>query len=183
MNSQPFRRPLIAALAAMSLAACQQASGPSGDQQERAQSAPETKAGLALSEGVLMMPVVAGRPAAAYFKLDNGSDKPVSLASAWIEGAESAEIHETRAGSMAKIESLEIGPGDSVLFERGGLHVMAFGLSSDLVSLADAPDGTTEITLTFADGDKLSAPLTIEKMGTAMDMEMDMENAGSGDAN
>ena len=43
------------------------------------------------------------------------------------------------------------------MFEPGALHVMAFELDAKL-----AAGGTAEMTLTFADGDKLSAPLKIE---------------------
>ncbi len=163
-----FRLPFLALLAG-TLAACQQADETVDTADSTAAAGPEAKPGLALADGVLLLPIVEGRPGAAYFSLENSGDDPVTLVGAHIDGATTAEIHETRAGSMAKIDSLEVGPGQTITFERGGLHVMAFELSSSLT--ASRTDGDTEpmteITLTFSDGDKLSAPLTIEAMGSA----------------
>ena len=59
---------------------------------------------------------------------------------------------------------VEIGPGASLAFEPGKLHVMVFDLDAKLQA-----GGETEMTLTFADGDKLSAPLRIEAAGGGMD--------------
>jgi hypothetical protein len=47
-----------------------------------------------------------------------------------------------------------------VQFAPGGKHVMAFDLSDKL-----AAGGTAELTITFADGDKISAPLAVEAAG------------------
>ena len=44
-----------------------------------------------------------------------------------------------------------------VQFAPGGKHVMVFDLEDTVKA-----GGTTEMTLTFADGDKLSAPLKVE---------------------
>ena len=64
---------------------------------------------------------------------------------------------------MSKVDSVEIAPSTSIKFEPGQLHVMAFNLASVLKA-----GGTTEMTITFADGDKASAPLKIEAAGGGM---------------
>lgn len=145
------------ALTLFTLAACQQQKQPETPASE---AAPDAKPGLSVSGGVLMLPVVKGNPGVAYFTLANGSDKPARLAAVFIEGAGKAEMHETKGGSMAALEEVEIAPGKSVRFERGGKHVMLFDLSDELTAGA-----TAEMTLAFADGDKLSTPLKIEAMG------------------
>jgi len=117
---------------------------------------PDAKPGLSLSDGSLAMPAVMGNPAAAYFTVTNGGDKPASIAAVSIDAAESAEMHETSGGSMAPLKSLEIKGGESIKFAAGGKHVMAFGIKPDL-----SPGSTVEMTLTFSDGDKLSAPLKV----------------------
>ena len=48
-------------------------------------------------------------------------------------------------------------------FEPGKLHVMVFNPGATLKA-----GGTTEMTITFADGDKSSAPLKIEAAGGGM---------------
>jgi periplasmic copper chaperone A len=119
---------------------------------------------MTVEGGVLMLPVVKGRPGAAYFSLANGGDKPATLAAISVDGAARAEVHETKGGTMTPLAALEVKPGETVKFERGGKHVMAFDVAQTL-----KPGGTAEMTLTFADGDKISAPLKVETMTRAMD--------------
>lgn len=156
--------PLFLAISLTALSACNQQ--PAKD--EATSAAPEAKPGLALTEGSLVLPAVKGNPAGGYFTLVNNGDKAVTLAAVSVTGAARAEMHETTGGSMAPLAKLEIKPGETVKFERGGKHVMAFYLDGTL-----AVGGTSEITLTFADGDKVSAPLKLEAPGGAMKHDMD----------
>ncbi len=151
--------PLFLAVSLAALSAC----GQQAAKDEASQAAPEAKPGLTLSEGTLVLPAVKGNPAGGYFALINNGDKAVTLAAVSVTGAARAEMHETTGESMAALTSLEIKPGETVKFERGGKHVMAFDLDPAL-----APGGTTELTLTFADGDKISAPLKLEAPGGGM---------------
>lgn len=157
MNPRSFTSRSALLLAALALAACQQSKAP------EAESSPDAKPGITVDGGVLTLPVVKGNPGAAYFSIANGGGKPATLAAVTIAGADKAEMHETKGGSMEPLSSLEIKPGETVKFERGGKHVMAFGLGD-----AVKAGGTAEMTLTFADGDKVSAPLKVEAMGAAM---------------
>ncbi len=157
--------PLIMALSLTTLSACGQQ--PADD--EAASAAPDAKPGLTLTEGVLVLPAVKGNPAGAYFTLTNNGDKTTTLAAVSITSSARAEMHETSGGSMAPLASVEIKPGETVKFERGGKHVMAFELDPALT-----PGAAGEITLTFADGDKVSAPLKLEAPGGAMDHGGDM---------
>lgn len=142
-------------IATAPLAAC-------GQQDQQPAAAPEAKPGLALNEGRLVLPAVKGNPAGGYFTLVNGGDKAVVVAAVSVSGAARAELHETVGGTMSPIARLEVKPGETVEFKPGGKHVMAFDLDPAL-----APGGTSEITLTFAGGDKLSAPLKLEARGAA----------------
>lgn len=164
-------------LLAGALAACQQAETPPHETETEMDAGPEAKPGLSLTEGTLLLPVVPGRPGAAYFALENNSDKTVTLSSVYVEGALKAEMHETKGGSMSPAQNLVLEPGQNLEFTRGGLHVMAFDLADDV-----AVGNVTEITLTFSDGDKLSAPLTIKSMtGKSMAGESSMEHMDHGD--
>ncbi|HET9629598.1 MAG TPA: copper chaperone PCu(A)C [Novosphingobium sp.] len=153
-----FSRLLALSTLAM-LGACGKNS-PDVAQTETATAAPETKPGLALSGGKLVLPAVKGNPAAAYFTLANGSGKPVSIAAIEVAGAGMAMMHETKqvAGhsEMVMLDNPTIAPGASLVFARGGKHVMVMDPPADL-----KPGETVELTLTFSDGDKLSAPLGI----------------------
>lgn len=147
-------------LATLALPACQQADNSAPAPQQSAVAGPEAKPGLSASGGLLVLPVVKGRPAAAYFTLTNASENTAELAAIHIEGAISSEMHETKGGTMVKLGSLPVGPGETLKFAWGGKHIMVFELAEDM-----KPGGTAEMTLSFADGDKLSAPLAIEEMG------------------
>ena len=166
---------ITALLSSLALAACQQPASPAPDEASATPTAPDSKPGMQFLDGALILPVVDGRPGAVYFNLRNGSDSPVSLVSAHVEGAANAEIHETEAGSMKRRDTISISPGQSLSFARGGLHVMAFDLSEEL-----ADGGETEVTLTFADGDKLSAPVEIRSLSSASE---DMHSSHEGPKN
>jgi copper(I)-binding protein len=149
--------------ACLALAACGDAGKPDAPAQPASESAaPEAKPGLSATGGVLVLPAVKGRPGVAYFALANGSAASASLAAVHVEGAGKAEMHQTVGGRMSPVTAVDLAPGATVKFERGGMHVMLFDLAESL-----AAGGTAEMTLTFAGGDKLSAPLAIEAAGGA----------------
>src|SRR6185295_8425275 len=115
--------------------------------------APETKPGLALTRGRLVLPAVSGNPAAAYFTLTNNSARPVTLAAVNVSGAGMAMMHETvDAGGHSEMKMMgkpELAPGAVLVFAPGGKHVMVDGFPAEW-----KPGATAELTLTFADGDK-----------------------------
>lgn len=169
-------------LTLFALAACQKSPEPEAMQSASASQesvGPDAKPGTSAQAGRLVLPVVPGRPAAVYFSFTNNGDKPVELAGVHIDGADSAEMHKTEGGKMSALERLGVGPGETIVFAPGGYHVMAFDLDGSLKN-----GGTTEMTLTFDDGDKISMPLAIETMGAGMGgqspMEMDHGTMGQG---
>ena len=144
----------------MPLAACSQPNDPKA---AASQAAPEAKPGLAVGAARLVLPAVKGNPGVAYFTLANTGSGTAALAAITVSGAAIAEIHQTAGGEMKPVDRIDIAPGTTIAFAPGGLHVMLFGLGGAL-----KPGTPAEMTLTFADGDKLSAPLTIEAAGAAM---------------
>lgn len=124
--------------------------------------APEAKPGLALTEARLVLPAVKGNPGVAYFSVANTGEKVAVLAAVSLEGAASAEMHQSQGGTMGPVSRVEIAPGTTIRFAPGGLHVMVFGLDPKI-----AAPGPAEITLTFADGDKISAKVPVETAGAA----------------
>jgi copper(I)-binding protein len=156
----PVRKALSVALPLLLvLGACQQQSA---TENNTAAKAPDAKPGTAISEGRLVLPAVKGNPGAAYFTLENAGSGTIGVAAVAIEGAGKAEIHQTIGGSMSAVDQLLVDPGRSLEFAPGELHVMAFDLNPRL-----AAGGTAEMTVTFADGDKISAPLRIQSAGEA----------------
>jgi len=135
---------------------------------------PDAKPGIALTGARLNLPAVSGRPGAVYFTVSNGGDKPATLMAVNLEGAAKAEMHEAMGGRMAAIDKVEIPAHNGIAFAPGGRHVMVFGLADSL-----KPGGSAELTLSFADGDKISAPVTIHAAGEAAgDSTKDMDMSG-----
>lgn len=159
---KPFRKLAFlcgtASLAA--LGACHQAPAPAPQESASEAEGPDAKPGMSASDGRMVLPVVPGRPAAVYFSVSNGGADLVKLVGVDVAAAGKAEMHKTEGGSMAAVTSVDVPAGGTVAFAPGSYHVMVFDPESTL-----KPGGTTELTLTFADGDKLSMPLKIEAMG------------------
>ncbi|QDK32513.1 hypothetical protein DM450_06890 [Sphingomonas sp. IC081] len=118
----------------------------------------------------MMLPAVAGRPGAAYFTVRNDSSTAAALTGVAIAGAGKAQMHETSGGSMKAVDSLPIAPGAEIEFAPGGLHVMVFDLSPTLKA-----GQSTDLTLTFANGETLKMPVMIDSIGGSGD---DMEGMG-----
>ncbi|MFM5950555.1 MAG: copper chaperone PCu(A)C [Novosphingobium sp.] len=161
IHARRFALPLAAALSLAALGACD---GAKQAEKPEATKAPEGKPGISVADGKLILPAVSGNPGAAYFALDNQSANTVSIAAIAIAGVGKTEVHQTMGGSMKPVDRIDVEPKITLKFEQGGLHVMAFDVEPRL-----EVGQTTELTITFADGDKVSAPLKIEAMGTAMD--------------
>lgn len=146
-----------ALLLAATLGACGRAAEPQSEQAAGNAAEPDAKPGLVASKGRLVLPAVPGNPGAAYFDLANGNDRPAALAGVHVDGSRNAQIHDMSGGTMNPVAGMVLAPGETVSFEPGGKHVMVFGLSD-----ATRPGSSAEMTLTFADGDKLSTPLKVE---------------------
>jgi copper(I)-binding protein len=142
------------ALGTIALAAC------SGSQ-DAPPAAEENPTGLEISNARLILPAVAGNPAAVYFDLRNAGTRAVAVRSADIADAKSTAMHDSMEFD-GKMTMNDMGPtavpqGQTIKFEPGGKHVMAFDLSPELKA-----GGKTELTLTIAGGDKASFEVPVE---------------------
>lgn len=110
------------------------------------------------------LPAVAGNPGVVYFTLTNTSEEQATIRGADVIGAASAKLHETSEWSgqmdMQELFAVPVMPGETMIFESGGKHVMVYEIDPSL-----AAGGETEVTLTFAGGDKISFPVKILAAG------------------
>ena len=108
---------------------------------------------VTVDHGWVRLPVVAGRPAAAYFTLHGGKQGAI-LIGVSSPDAKGAEMHESMemngVSSMAPLTQVAAPAGGSVKFEPGGKHVMLFGLAT-----AVHPGATVRLHFAFADGKTL----------------------------
>lgn len=100
--------------------------------------------------------IIASRPAAAYLTVINESEEPVRIVGFEASVAKQAEPHRMVAEdgkmTMRPAGVLAVPPGERVVFEPGGLHLMLMGLAAPL-----REGETFPLTLRFEDG----APVTV----------------------
>ena len=69
---------------------------------------------------------------AAYFVLKNNGDANIVITGASSDSAKEAQIHHSRHidgyTRMERLESVALGPGETVEFTPGGIHLMLLGL-------------------------------------------------------
>ena len=161
-----IKRAIVAAGFALALAGC----GSNAPQPEPSQAvapSPDAPPGITLSEARVQLPLVSGRPGAAYFTVSQANGAPRKVVGVSVEMAGRAEMHETKGGTMAPVGEVVIGAGKTIKFAPGGYHVMLDDLDPKLRFAKDA-----ELTLTFDGGDKASMRAPVTTMQDQMDMEM-----------
>ncbi len=140
--------PLIALIgAAMLPAACGNASQTDETPVEGAIQVEDD--GIVVLNPTVTLPPAGRDVTAAYFSITSSLESDARIIAASSVDAESAELHThtMQDGMMAmrRVDGVDLPAGENVMFERGGLHVMLFGVSPSLVS-----------------GDMLTIDLTIE---------------------
>lgn len=157
MNFKHLGAALLAA-SAFTLAACGEAEQPVTEGE------PAGVPGMSVANARIVLPPVAGNPAAVYFDLVYDGDRGLTIRKAEVAGAESAMLHDynEHEGKMQMMEALPIGikKGTKISFAPGASHVMVFGLSPELKA-GDSAD----VTLTVSGGGTYTFPAEIRDAG------------------
>lgn len=133
----------ILAVSMFALAGCEDAKAPSAANATDA-SAPGNQAGagepdesgpeIIVSNAWVQLPVVPGRPGAAYFNVTGNRSAIVEQITS--PAAARLELHQTlKEGNVARMEKfdvLAVGKGQTIAFEPGGKHVMMFDLKPEV---------------------------------------------------
>lgn len=102
----------------------------------------------------------AGIPSGGYFTLHNNGAKDVVLTGASTPVCASLMLHKSEnnggMSSMHHVDEVKVPAGGSVAFAPGGYHLMCMRAAP-----AVTPGGRIEVTLTFKDGEKLTAPFAV----------------------
>ncbi len=114
---------------------------------------PDKAPALIASGAEISLSPIEGRPAAAYFTLI-AQGRDAVLVGVDIAGAERTMLHQTiTENGISKMEaspSFSVKSGEKLVFERGGKHVMVFGLKDV------APEQNVAMTLRFENGETLA---------------------------
>ena len=155
-----MKRPLFTLALIASLAACK-------GQESKPAPAPV----LSVTDGVVKLAAVEGRPGAAYFTLHGGA-APDRLTAVSSPKAATIELHESKmeAGmmSMRALTGVDVAAGGHVEFKPGGNHAMLFG-----VDPAVKPGAIVPLHFTFQSGASLDSEAKVIAAGDdmpAMDM-------------
>lgn len=148
----PIRTAAFAALAAAllpGLTACSKQADAPAD--AAATTSASATAGLTVTNARVVLPPVAGNPAAVYFDLAYTGAPGVTLDSVDVEGAGMTMIHDyaETAGKaqMVMADAVPLAEGTPLNFAPGGLHVMAMDPTDALKA-----GGTAKVTLTLSNG-------------------------------
>lgn len=118
----------------------------------------------------------------AYLTVLNGTDETVRFVSAASDVAEAVELHETLNddGVMrmeARPDGFEIAPGERLLLEPGGKHVMLLGLHDPLVA-----GESYDLTLNFEGMEPMQFGVTVLEIGAQSMDHSGMEHGDTDDA-
>lgn len=100
---------------------------------------------------------------AAFGTLYNGTDDTIHVTAVSSPASEHVELHETvtdanRGTTMQEVpDGFTIDPGESLLLEPGGDHIMLMGVNEPLLA-----GNEVEITLEFADGTTWAFTATVK---------------------
>lgn len=123
---------------------------------------------IAVTDAWARAPLLPGRPAAAYFVIENGgsADRLVEVRS---DAAGRTEIHnhvhEDGVMKMRKLDGVDIPAAGKVTFEPRGYHVMLFEPRSELREGAEIP-----VTLVFEHAGEITVTAPVRGMKAKPDM-------------
>ena len=114
--------------------------------------------------GAYVRAVPPGQPnSAAFMALANQSDSDHALVAAESSVAEAVEMHShTMEGGMMRmrrVERIDLGAGETVIFQPGELHVMLIGLTRQL-----EPGQQVDLTLIYEDGSRTQMAAQVQKI-------------------
>ncbi|RRH77295.1 copper chaperone PCu(A)C [Falsigemmobacter faecalis] len=121
------------------------------------------KAGdLAIAHPAIPQPLTRAMSAGGFFAVTNTGLQADRLIGVEVDFAERAEVHITEHGTdgsakMVHVEAIDLPPGETVTFERGGYHVMFMGLKSGLEAGAKLPG-----TLVFEKAGRVAVDFAVE---------------------
>jgi hypothetical protein len=102
---------------------------------------------------------------AAYLDVINNGSETDRLIAASTPAAEHAELHmhaaENGIMKMRPVEAIEIAPGQHIVLQPGGFHLMLMGLAAPLVEGESFP-----LTLTFEKAGNIEVSAEIASVGT-----------------
>ncbi len=148
---------LVLCLGALALSSC-------GETTDPVEQAPEGAPGLAITNARMVLPAVSGNPAAVYFDLAYDGEVAATLSAVSVDGARETMMHQYGEKDL-KVQMIPLDPvpltaGSTVAFEPGGKHVMAIGVSDELMA-----GGTTQVTFILDNGDKTTVDADIRSAG------------------
>lgn len=107
----------------------------------------------------------AAKNGAAYLDVVNNGAAPDRLVAVSTPAAAHAELHmhasENGIMKMRPVDGIEIAPGQHIVLQPGGFHVMLMGLAAPLVEGENFP-----LTLTFEKAGSIEVSVTIASVGT-----------------
>lgn len=119
-------------------------------------------ADLYIESAEIRLPLPGQTTAVVYLALVNSSPQDRTVSDVRVENAGAAQLHQHihRDGMMRMrhLESISVAAGETLAFESGSYHIMAFRMTAR--DDKGSHDATYAVTLIMSDGQKVSAQAT-----------------------
>ena len=116
---------------------------------------------LSLQQAWARASIGSAKAGAAYMTIVNRGDEVDRLLAVSTSAAKVSQLHTNLMKDgvmrMRQVEVLEIAPGEPVVLQPGGLHIMLMGLKKSLVE-----GGSFSLLLTFEKAGRVEVPVQIE---------------------
>lgn len=117
---------------------------------------------LRIDNAEIRLPLPGQTTAVVYLALVNSSPQDLTVSDVRVEGAGAAQLHQHihRDGMMRMrhLESISVAAGETLTFESGSYHIMAFRMAAR--DGKKSQNATYAVTLIMSDGQKVSAQAT-----------------------
>ncbi|WP_103335929.1 copper chaperone PCu(A)C [Pseudotabrizicola formosa] len=110
----------------------------------------------------ILAPAPSAKSAAGYMGIANAGTTADRLIGIEVPTVARSELHTTEHGTdgvarMMHVDGIEIPPGETVLLERGGMHIMLMGLTGPLVEGQMVPG-----TLVFENAGRVEVEFSVD---------------------
>lgn len=132
---------------------------PIGQQDDGPYPAPDADFGsiVTVSNARIALPTRAGDPAAVLVEITNRGNRNIYLSEVIVEHGGRAELTDFSHPAPKQLDSVDIAPGETARFGRRGEHAILTEYDENVV-----PGAEVTVEFTFANGESLSAPATVE---------------------
>ena len=127
---------------------------------------------VTVSNARIVLPATAGNPAAVHLDIANRGERNVYLSEILVEHGGRAQLTDISRQTPKPSDNVDIAPGQTLRFGRGGERAILTGYDAYVV-----PGAEVTVELVFGNGESLSVPATVEAASGEVETDSNQEGA------